>query len=75
MPLGLFGGEEEQGSRSLECGGVEIGDGLTHHRPAADDFGGVLRNTSKVVDDVTKRSADSDKQVGLLREALTGHGH
>ena len=75
MSLGLFGGEEEQGSRSLQGGRVEIGDGLTHHRPATDDFGGVFRNTSEIVDDVAKRSADSDEQVGLLRETLTGHSH
>ena len=75
MSLGLFGGEEEQGSRSLQGGRVEIGDGLTHHRASADDLGGVLRNTSEIVDDVAKRSADSDEQVGLLRETLTGHSH
>ena len=72
---GLLFREEEQGAGSLKRGCVQIGNGLAHHRAAANKLGGIGRDTSQMVDDIAERSAHPYLQVGLVGEAVARNRH
>ena len=73
---GGFCGEIKDGRRTLDGSGIEIGDGASHHRAAADELAGTLGHSPGVLRNVAERHADAEEIiVHLLHgQAVAGDG-
>ena len=75
LALCLLRSKEEQRRCSFQCRSIEVGNGFTHHRAAADNLDGIIRSTAHLLDDIRKRSTHTYKIVVLPVCRNTSSGH